>query len=101
MDEYYSIKEELEKIEEIETKGAILKSKAKWSESSEKNSKYFLNLEKRNAIDKLISQLQLSDGSTSSDPKIILNEQRDFYTNLYYQTNTSIDIKKSEILQYE
>ncbi len=58
-------------------------------------------MEKRNAIDKHISQLQLSDGSTSSDPKIILNEQRYFYTNLYCQTNISIDFNKSEILQYE
>ncbi len=49
----------------------------------------------------LISQLQLSDGSTSSDPKIIFNEQRDFYSNLYCQTNKSIDFNKSEILQYE
>ncbi len=55
MDEYYSIKKELEKIEEIETKGAIVRSKAKLSEAGEKNSKYFLNLEKINAIDKSTS----------------------------------------------
>ncbi len=33
--------------------------------------------------------------------QIILTQQRDFYTNLYCQTNKSIDFNKSEILQYE
>ena len=101
MDEYNSIKEELEKIEEIETKGAILRSKAKWTEAGERNSKYFFNLEKRNAVDKYISQLQLSDGSTSCDPKIILNEQRKYYSNLYSQINISPGITNSDIIKYE
>ncbi len=68
MDEYYSIKEELEKIKEIETKGAILRSKAKWSKAGEKNCKYFFNLENEML---LICILVKSDGSTSSEPKLI------------------------------
>ncbi len=88
MNEYNSIKEELEKIEEIETKSAILRSMAKWSEAGEKNSKYVLKLEKRNAIDQHIDQFQLSDGSTSSDPKIFLNEQNVLY-HIFYQIRHS------------
>ena len=37
---------ELEKIIEYRTKGAILRAKCRWYNEGEKNSKYFLNLEK-------------------------------------------------------
>ena len=38
---------ELEKIIEHRTKGAILRAKCRWYNEGEKNSKYFLSLEKR------------------------------------------------------
>ena len=38
---------ELEKIIEYKTKGAILRAKCRWYNEGEKNTKYFLNLEKR------------------------------------------------------
>ena len=40
-------KRELERIIEYQTKGAILRSKSRWYNEGEKNTKYFLNLEKR------------------------------------------------------
>ena len=89
VDKYYFLKEELEKIEEIETKGAILRSKVRWSEAGEKNSKYFLNLEKKNAVDKHICQLQLPNGDITSDPRLILEEQKRFYQNLYSDSSQS------------
>ena len=42
---------ELQKISEHKTKGAIIRSRARWYEHGERNSKYFVNLEKR-AYDK-------------------------------------------------
>jgi len=42
------LKDELEKLIEYRTKGAILRSKTQWYNEGEKNTKYFLNLEKRN-----------------------------------------------------
>ena len=83
MDNYFFIKEEIGKIEEIETKGAVLRSKARWAEAGEKNTKYFLNLEKRNAIDKHIQQLQSASGLIITDPTAILQEEKLFYQNLY------------------
>ena len=56
------LKEELEKIIEYRTKGAILRSKSRWHNEGEKNAKYFLNLEKRHLKQGTISQLKLSDG---------------------------------------
>jgi len=38
---------ELQKIAEHKTKGAIVRSRARWYEHGERNSKYFMNLEKR------------------------------------------------------
>ena len=46
--EYRQCKAEWEYYHTKKTKGIILRSKAKWVEEGEKNTKYFLNLEKRN-----------------------------------------------------
>ena len=81
--------EELEKSEEIATKGAILKSKTRWSEAGEKNTKYFLNLEKRNAVDKHICQLQLLSGEITSTPKGILTELKRYHQTLYSNESQS------------
>ena len=48
---------ELEKIIEFRTKGAILRSKTRWYNEGEKNTKYFLNLEKRDYKQGTISQI--------------------------------------------
>ena len=47
-----------------------------------KNSKYFLNLEKRNYVKKHIRKLYVS-GSISADPFEILNAEKLFYRKLY------------------
>ena len=39
---------ELENLVQNQTKGAIVRNRARWAENREKNTKYFLNLEKRN-----------------------------------------------------
>ena len=48
-------KRELETIIEHQTKGAILRSKSRWYNEGEKNTKYFLNLEKRHCKQGTIS----------------------------------------------
>ena len=50
LNEYYTLKAKLEKVSNKKIKGTILRSKARWYENGEKNSKYFLNLEKRNFL---------------------------------------------------
>ena len=76
LENYLSLKEELEKIEEIETQGAIMRARINWAEAGEKNTKYFLNLEKRNSIEKHIYQLQDKNGSITDEPKEILSIQK-------------------------
>ena len=52
LNELYATKLRLQTIMRQKTKGAILRSKARWHEFGERNSKYFFNLEKRNHFKK-------------------------------------------------
>ena len=76
-------KENLEKIYEYKTKGAILRSKTRWCNEGEKNSKYFFNLEKRHFKRKALSQLRRVDNSPLSSDHEILQECVNFYRELY------------------
>ena len=68
---------ELEKIIEFRTKGAILRSKTRWYDEGEKNTKYFLNLEKRHFKQGAISQIKINDREfVTSDKKIYINRMR-------------------------
>ena len=55
LNEYYTLKAKLEKYRTKKIKGTILRSKARWYENGRKYSKYFLNLEKRNFLRKIMS----------------------------------------------
>ena len=44
------VQERIEKLYEKKVEGIIVRSRARWHEHGEKNSKYFFNLEKRNHI---------------------------------------------------
>ena len=48
--EVEKLKSELEALYDQRVEGIIVRSKARWHEHGEKNSKYFLNLEKCNRI---------------------------------------------------
>jgi len=67
LNEYFTLKAKLEKVLNKKIKGTILHSKAQWYENGEENSKYFLNLEKRNFLRKKISKLKLSSGEETDD----------------------------------
>ena len=54
-EEFHTVKQELESLQRHKARGAILRSKCRWVEEGEKNSSYFLRLEKRNYCNKVIS----------------------------------------------
>ena len=76
-------------LQEIKTKGAIIRSKAQLVEEGEKISKYFLNLEKRNYNQKCMKTIINRDGLEVTDQKNILKEQANVFENLY--TTRKID----------
>ena len=75
----------MELFYEEEIKGIIIHARAQWHEHSEKSTKYFLNLEKRNHIKKHMRKLNIN-GSITMDPFNILSERR-FYQELYMSRN--------------
>ena len=76
------LKERMDKMYEEEVEGIILRSRARWHEHGEKNSRHFLNLEKRNHVKKHVRKLRLS-GVITSDPFEILQAEKEFYESLY------------------
>ncbi len=48
-------------MEQAEINGHIFQSTVKWCDDGEKNSMYFLSLEKQNYVNKLITQLQINN----------------------------------------
>lgn len=100
MNQYNSVKSELENIEKIKSRGIILRSKVQWVEEGEKNTSYFLRLERANYKNKHIEQLMdNSNRSIITDPEKILNLQRDFYQKLFTDTNHNNDEADRELFE--
>ena len=76
-------KSELEEIIKVRTQRAILRCKIKWYNEGEKNTKYFLNLEKRHFKLNTISQLKIADQEFVTSDIEILVECETFYKKLY------------------
>ena len=72
-----------ERTIEFRTKGAILRSKVKLFNEGEKNTKYFLSLEKRHYKQGTISQLKINENDFITSDQNIVSECKLFYTILY------------------
>ena len=77
------LQSQLETLYDHRAKGIILRSKINKVEFGEKNSKYFLNLEKSNSQTKHIKKLLSDSGETITDQSTILKYEENFYQNLY------------------
>ena len=68
----------------------ILRSKVKWVEDREKNTKFFLDLEKRNYNNKYIKKLITNNNKEITTLEDIIEEEKCFYKELYAsQSNKS------------
>lgn len=85
-----SAQNELLSYYEYKLQGTIIRSRARWVEDGEKNSKYFLNLEKRNKENYHIRKFVDSKGRFFEDEGDILKEIRHSYSTLYSSANTSV-----------
>ena len=68
---------------ENKTKGAIIHSKCRYAELGEKNTNYFLSMEKRNFNKKVINKLLLDKGKEICKEKEILEALKKIYEKLY------------------
>ena len=71
-----------EKLQE-QAKAIIFRSKVKWYEEGEQNSRYFFSLEKARYNAKTCYKIINEENFEIVDPKLILEEQRKFYEKLY------------------
>ena len=77
----------------------MIRSKAKYIDQGEKQTKYFCNLEKHNFISKIMTQLQKDDGTVISEQQEILNEAENFYKTLYQSRDLEdIDLEESKLM---
>ena len=95
-DEYNLIKNELEFIYNKKAHGSIIRSRCQHFEENEKNTKYFLNLEKRNYNTKHIKTLKVNE-TIVDRPEEILKCEQDFYRNLYSDNSK---VKNQDIHNY-
>ena len=80
---YQETKIELEDKLIEKAKGAMFRSKVKWYEEGEKNTRYFYTLEKTKYNAKTCYKVIDEEGEEVEDPKQILKVQRKFYLELY------------------
>lgn len=81
------LKKRLNEIEESENKGAMVRSRTQWQTSGEKCTKFFFNLEKSNANDKQMRQLQDDEGHVYKGKSQIMDYVRKFYEKKFMATD--------------
>ena len=82
---WVNTKSDLEQKLLEKTKGIIFRSKVRWYEEGERNTKYFFALEKARYNAKTCYTLIGDDGQELTTSQEILEEQRRFYTELYQE----------------
>ena len=82
-DAYEAITTKIEHLEEEKANSAIFRSRARWANEGEKNTKYFFALEKHKYMNKNMFAVYMPDGSLLTSQKDILQEQYRFYKTLY------------------
>ena len=88
---------QLELLEQEKTRSAQTRAKVKWIEEGDKNTKFFLNLEKSRASSKLIPSLELEDGTKIYDQFEIFNVQKKHFQSLYHQDTVSSEDVTEEL----
>ena len=81
-------KKEIEILQMHKTKGAIIRSRAKYIKDGEKNSKYFLNLEKSRGNFNTILSVQDDNGQRHNDHFEIIKTIKNYYENVSKKDNS-------------
>ena len=95
--EIHVARSRLKSIMQYKTKGTILRSKVRWHEHGERNTRYFYGLEKRNFEKKTTTKLKLPNGGLTTDQTEILQEQMHFYKALYTSDNHESSIANNDL----
>ena len=85
----------LQTLREPRIEGVRLRAKAQWVEEGEKSTKFFLQQEKCNFLNKTIKELLRDDKSRISDQKEILEYIKKFYQTLYSKQPRSVSLERT------
>ncbi|CAC5395157.1 unnamed protein product [Mytilus coruscus] len=77
------LKTQLEDIETYKCKGAILRSKSQWALESDRNTAYFLKLEKYRQNKNVISEIKDCGGKIVTETNDLLDVIHDYYIHLF------------------
>lgn len=86
---YLELKSDLEVLEKYKCQGAILRSKAQWALESDKNTSYFLKLEKFRQTQNVISEIKDITGHIVTETNEMLNVIHDYYEELFSCVNVN------------
>ena len=93
--EILQVKQQLEVIHTEKARGAQVRARVKWIEEGEKNSKYFLTLEKTRSKKNVMTSIKNGRGETLTNQEDVLREQVNFYSTLYSQSTETNDFKEA------
>ena len=92
---YLKTKADLEEKMLRRAEKLIFRSKVRWYEYGERNSKYFYSLERARFNAKTCQKLITDTGTEITDDSDILREQHSFYSKLYARDNYSFSIRNT------
>ena len=87
--EFDNLKTELQSIYDKKGMAAIFRSKCRWIEMGERPTKYFFNLEKRNYMQKTITELRMEDETMIKNETQILDGIENYFNNLYMSADST------------
>ena len=93
--EINTIKRELEEFNSEKLMASIFRSKCSWAEDGERNSKFFLNLEKHNYENKSITKLEINNNEGTyevTDEKSINEAIKKIYKTLYSENDCNMQL---------
>jgi len=97
--EMVSIKKEFELVSEDKAKGAQTRARIKWIEEGEKNTKYFLSLEKSRAQKRIITQLKTDNGDVITGQERIMKGRIRHFSSLCNQATESDNENIKEVVE--
>ncbi|CAG2241721.1 unnamed protein product [Mytilus edulis] len=82
-EQFLELQTQLEDIETYKCQGAILRSKSQWALESDRNTAYFLKLEKYRQNKNVISEIKDCDGKIVTETNDLLDVIHDYYKHLF------------------
>ena len=89
--ELVRLNEELIRLRKEDLNGAFIRSRADWLEHGEKPSRFFLNLENKNRVNKNIAEIKIDENTKITNQMQILEKVKEFYEELYKKPDQQIN----------